>query len=217
MSKTLPFRFRNIVWTRHVEGSYALVGITQQWNVIKCGDTISRIGPIESVSRPLSQLAEAASKRTLFQDIFGKSAFEVIETQIEGSTRLYQRKDGRKALSVIDTPAYSAPPLDAVYSSLMESLLEQYVEPEPDADETLVEDEMDESHMDVDAAIPSLQARIVDDKELEDLTSLFRKQSVSVKGEHASVTSLFCFLTDTNLLRYPENKCQSQWPNKRNT
>ena len=187
--RTLPFRFRNVIWNNLDKDSCNLVGITYQWNVVLCGDDVRISTGDESQSREIDRNASAIQKKTLFQDMFGKSAFVDI-SNIRDSTISPTQKPTEisSASSIFDSPAYQSPSVDSLYSSLMTCFLSKVSQSPEEVkvpEEQLLEMDVD---METGPSIP--QGRIVDDDEVNSLVDLFRTQSINSKCLFSC--SIFC-------------------------
>lgn len=182
LSKTLPFRFRVVDWHRSSESS-SLIGITSTWNIVICGDDTTATSNSVTSPKSIKGLTHAEPRKKLFRDIFGDSAFETTET-IDDYPRAHNTfKEGSGLMAAIDVPSYSAPPIDSVFSSLMDGFLVHYSNSLNNTSENAhdigQEEDFNAEDMDVDSLASVAQVRTVDDRELEDLVSIFRKQSIS--------------------------------------
>lgn len=176
---SLPFCLRNLsLYTRsRVLPTYTFVGITQDWNVVLFGDE-ARLIEEGSTAKDIAPVS-VPSSRSLFQDIFGKSAFAGLQSvqalPTESPTRSWT---GKVAFDAFDSPTYLMLPLGNVYDSIMEGFLKRRPEAARDGsigpgDEDVEMDE-DEVAMVADIRRP----RIVSREEVDIFVELFRKHSI---------------------------------------
>ena len=179
--QTLPFRFRAVSWHGDDKDSCTLLGITDTWSIVLCGDKPIVQSAVEEVARELTN-GVALPTRTLFQDIFGQEAFVDTTTLTRGTTSLtpatrLMDRVGR-APAMFDTPAYLAPPLESLYSSIMNNFMRLVTEQKDVSKEQVVEEE-EVMVVDEDEAPPRTERRVVDDIEIESLTTLFKTQTIA--------------------------------------
>jgi NET1-associated nuclear protein 1 (U3 small nucleolar RNA-associated protein 17) len=161
-----------------VASMYTFIGITRDWNVVLFGDEV-RLAEEGSTAKKITPTLPS-SNRSLFQDIFGKSAFSGSQIVPSLSAERPSRPwTGKEAISVFDTPAYLMPPLGSLYDHVMDGLLK--LRPETFHDESVEsrdEDvEMDEENENAMSA-GTRQPRIVSREEIDTFTELFRKHSI---------------------------------------
>lgn len=184
--RTLPFRFRVVDWNDVDTTSHSFIGITYSWNIVICGNDARAPTGIEESPREIDRNAGVIARKTLFQDIFGKSAFAEISGEAAAGSFVstpieHTARDKKNVLSVFDAPAYLAPPIETLYSSLIGSFLTKTPEREaPRLEEEL--DESDEMIVDEEPIQTIQQGRSVEDAEIDSLIELFQKQSVRSKG-----------------------------------
>ncbi|KAH9486491.1 WD repeat-containing protein 75 [Psilocybe cubensis] len=116
----VPFGLRNVVWASYQkQPGYNLVGITYSWRVVLIGDSRPVLKDGEITARAMN-LEPQKQKKTIFQDIFGVSAFS--NTTVEHAhTFTVQRKSSEN--EVFTDPAYTAPSLETFFSSLLKPYL----------------------------------------------------------------------------------------------
>ncbi|KAL5495084.1 NAN1_2 [Sanghuangporus weigelae] len=181
--RILPFRFRAVDW--NYDGSKnatrCLIGITQSWNIVACGEESRTTPTMQDVAREIDSTTGVLPRKTLFQDIFGRSAFA--DTPATASSTIavvsdLSSGDRQVSLSLFDVPAYLAPPLESIYSSLIGSFL---IKPLEDTGPPLLQDHDESEDMVVDDEPRQVlrQNRMVEDNELDSLVELFRKHSVN--------------------------------------
>ncbi|KAI0315260.1 WD40 repeat-like protein [Amylostereum chailletii] len=188
---TLPFRLRAAIWfpsSKPVEGAFSLVGITEAWSVVLFGDNASPASQSSALQAKLGSDANARQQPSLFQDIFGKSAFANVSHQPLSASLLStsQSRENKDISTIFGVPAYLLPSLDTFYDTLVGSFLQSRpvdevsvsIRPEDDSggDEDAMElDEVPYPHV----AEPD---RIIDDQEMDTFIHLFRQ--VAVKSPH---------------------------------
>jgi NET1-associated nuclear protein 1 (U3 small nucleolar RNA-associated protein 17) len=166
----------------HVSSTYTFIGITRDWNVVLFGDEVT-LAEEGSTAKKITP-ASSSSSRSLFQDIFGKSAFSGSEIVPPLSTERPSRPwTGKESIDIFDAPAYLMPPLGSLYDHIMDGLLKP--QPESSHDENVKshdEDvEMDEEDENV-ISTGTRQPRIVSREEIDTFTELFRKHSIRRKS-----------------------------------
>ena len=170
--------------------TFHLVGITDNWDVVFCGDDVSQLAGESSVARGLIASPQGPHKRTLFQDIFGDSALSMvpIDPVAQKKTAATPKPGIGKEIitNILDGPAYLIPPLE----TLFEPLMNHFLTPRPPeglaaSGSSIAGDEIDV--MDVDEPRDSLLVsnarteRVVEAREMDALIELFRHHSVKGK------------------------------------
>lgn len=125
---------------------------------------------------------------TLFQDIFGVSAFALVP---QTETLSPRHADGPQ--EILDQPAYSTPPLNDLFDSLIKLFLRDRP-PDSIIEEQGPEDLENDDMQDVQSAGDPLvtsrhHSRFVNPGEMEAFTSLFRSRCMT--GESDEVPSTF--------------------------
>ncbi|KAJ7925936.1 hypothetical protein B0H13DRAFT_1973962 [Mycena leptocephala] len=185
-SLSVPFGFRNVAWYPLVSSSsFSLVGITHDWKVVVLGDNIHIPKDEGSVSREIATHS-APQRRTLFQDIFGKSAFgeQASASQSLAPASLSRPWTGREGAGVFDEAAYLMPPLEKLFEPLMNGFLK------PRAAEVSVVPSAITANEDVDmdgegrtATVSGVEAkRVVDPQEMDAMIDLFRTHTLKAKA-----------------------------------
>ncbi|KAJ7161422.1 WD40 repeat-like protein [Mycena crocata] len=187
-SKTLqvPFGFRNVIWYPLVSSSFSLVAITHDWKVVVLGDSIQISKDEGAVSREI--IADASpQRRTLFQDIFGKSAFGEQASALKSSALTpAARPKPREATGVFDEAAYLAPPLESLFEPLMDGFLKLRVVDTPDPSSVVPAN--DDVDMDVDGfatAAGGIARRAVDKNEMGAMIDLFKTHTLKANATSA--------------------------------
>ncbi|KAI0274996.1 quinon protein alcohol dehydrogenase-like superfamily [Gloeopeniophorella convolvens] len=199
---SLPFALRNVVWYPQPSAkaketsAYNLVGITDNWDVVLCGDDVRP--PVEegSSARGLATGSQEPHKRTLFQDIFGDSALsgapsDTVTWKAAGATKPW---DGKDITNILSGPAYLMPPLEMLFDTFMDSFLTPR---QPESDSRLApigvvgeEDvtmDVDEETQERPPATGARPERIVGTQEMDALVDLFRRHAV--KGENSPLSA----------------------------
>ena len=182
-TKSVPFHLTNQGpcpphWTSSPPSSFSFVGITSTWNVVVVGDDV-RLPEDEGSSAKGLKGLPAASKRTLFQDIFGASAIVDVSLKKPPPPRTHGSWKGKEVEKVFDTAAYFMPPLETVFDTVMDG----FFSPRP-AHELEDEEEYEEEHdeMDVDrdetVLVESGVDRVVGWDEMDTMVELFKHHGV---------------------------------------
>jgi len=143
------------------------------------GDKVTSRGDSEYAPRRIDQ-SSSDTRRTLFEDVFGASALAAgTSTDHTVHEATSESHNAQHALSKFTAPAYLAPPIDSLYSSLMDHFVSKLPERGPSIEE--VETHQDEE-MAVDEDTPAVNVsfvgRTVDENEFNGLVTLFRNQSL---------------------------------------
>ena len=196
---TLPFTLRNIVWYPQSSSkakdtsAFRLVGITDNWDVVVCGDDVHPLTGEGSGARGLLTSSEEPSKRTLFQDIWGDSVLTgaLVNPLIQTKVGSAVPRNGQEIADIFGGPAYMIPPLE----TLFEPIMTHFLTPRPPEGETirvpgLPEEDAEDTNMDVDESqadvhISGTRAeRVVGAREMDALIHLFRHHGVKGKRHH---------------------------------
>lgn len=183
--RSIPFMLRNIsLNVPYSERSmYTFVGITQDWRVVQFGDDCKMIKEAGSAARGLTS-DHIPSRRTLFRDIFGKSAFAEVPTLSSSSVEMGKRPalwTGKEASDTFTSPAYLMPPLE----HLFEPLIARFLIPRDQdiAQSRVMEPEEPDVDMEEDVQDPMIsgvhQPRNVDQEEMDSFVALFRRHTVT--------------------------------------
>jgi NET1-associated nuclear protein 1 (U3 small nucleolar RNA-associated protein 17) len=189
-SKTVvvPFGVRNITYYPLVSSSFSLVAVTHDWKVVVLGDAI-RVSKDEGfISREIGAHS-SPQRRTLFQDIFGKSAFA---EQARASQLSAARPwTGREGTGIFDGAAYLMPPLENLFEPLMNGFLK------PRIVEDVLPSVVVPADQDVemgDGRVTPAQGdakRVVDEQEMGAMIDLFKKHTL--KGTYLLTSSPFAY------------------------
>ena len=174
--------------------TFHLVGVTDNWDVVVCGDDVHPLVGEGTVARGLVASSQGPHNKTLLQDIFGDSALAVapVEPFLQKDIASAVPRNGKEIGDIFAGPAYLIPPLE----TLFEPLMKHFLIPRPSEDETIPvsglprADEEEDADMDVDESQDSplvsgaRPERVVDAREMDALIELFRHHGV--KGKRAS-------------------------------
>lgn len=173
----VPFAFRNVVHNSlYGQKGSNFIGVTTYWRAVAFGDGKSFQRENELTARELN-LDQRPQKRSLFQDIFGTSAFLQDSSDIvpvSSIPSLYQKSDVRTG-DLFDKPTHLLPSLNVLFDPLMRTCLKTRPPDKP------LEPEAEEMDEDVDMEEPrhpivsSQAVRSPNAGELELFTTLFRK------------------------------------------
>ncbi|KAJ7110056.1 WD40 repeat-like protein [Mycena epipterygia] len=186
---TVPFGFRNVTWYPHVSSSFSLVAITHDWKVVVLGDNI-RVSKDEGATSREIVADSSPQRRTLFQDIFGKSAFGEHPSVSQPSTPASVARPwtGREGAEVFDNAAYLMPPLESLFEPLMSGFLKpRVVEASALPAALAVDDDVD---MDDDERFTLTgrdAKRVVDEKEMGVMINLFKTHTLKANATPATL------------------------------
>ena len=169
-----------------------MVGITDNWDVVVCGDDVHPLAGEGSAARGLLSSSQEPPKRTLFQDIWGDSALTgaLVDPLIQKKVASTAPRNGQEIADILGGPAYMIPPLE----TLFEPIMTHFLTPRPPEDETirmpsLPGEDADDTSMDVDESQADVRVsdtraeRVVDAREMDALIHLFRHHGVKGKRQ----------------------------------
>ncbi|TFK36968.1 WD40 repeat-like protein [Crucibulum laeve] len=180
--RSVPFDLRSVAWyaPSHNPNSFSFVGVTGRWSIVVFGDNIRPRQEEGSTAQGISAIT-TPQRRTMFQDIFGKSAFNdlPIDTIVSTPKSVHALDSPKERQAVFDAPAYLMPPLHSFFQPMMATFLEARI-----TDTSVIELETDDEDVDMeedshDLIVRTQRARTVDKKELDLLTNLFRTHSIT--------------------------------------
>ncbi|KIK70685.1 hypothetical protein GYMLUDRAFT_32726 [Collybiopsis luxurians FD-317 M1] len=178
----LPFSLQSIVWySPHPTDNFGLAGITQDWRFVLVGDDM-RPPEEEGTSAKGIKSRAPLKPRTLFQDIFGKSAFDQSLTDSSSAATLRQAAESISQ-SILDVPSHLAAPVETLFNPLMMRLLKRHPNGSNDISSTEVaEDEDVEMELDnIEVSSPSPRLK-VDSMEISLLAAVFQASSLQAHG-----------------------------------
>ena len=180
---SVPFGLQNVIWNSIGKSTgYSLVGITHDWRVVILGDTwLTDNVPTAQVLN----VADRSERRTLFEDIFGSSAFsnddsESLQPTTTTTSSQVRTLEGNRHRELFDKPVYLIPAIDTLFDPLVVSLLSSRI---PDVDPEISEaNEEDEDVTMIDDTVKepvfaTRPTRIPDQGEMGLFTQLFRTTS----------------------------------------
>lgn len=182
-TQRLPYGFRNVIWyslpfvAPFSASSFRMVGITRSWGVVILGQGIQALSHGGSGKERLQ--GEAPTKKTLFQDVFGVSLFDAATTTTVGGDEVTRSRRRKERRTLVDEPAYSMPPLDAVFDTFIDSVIQERAAPvPPDVDDSSQDMEVEEAAEQDLVVRDRKYTRIVDDAEMQVFVDLFRRQAI---------------------------------------
>ncbi|KDQ63260.1 hypothetical protein JAAARDRAFT_29279 [Jaapia argillacea MUCL 33604] len=198
-SRSLPFQLSSVTWqlpagpsTSSGLSPYTLVGVTTSWSVVLFGDEVCLPVDVGASAQDLGNVENVGQRRSLFQDIFGLSNFVGSSPDSSSQPHLPVKPwTGTEVADIFDAPAYLMPPIETLFESLMEGLLEPVIAESndtmhladgEDATET-VDIEMDEGS-DTKLIVGTQRRRVVDEREMDTFFSLFKEISLQPGSCH---------------------------------
>lgn len=193
LAHTLPFHLISVApcpprWLLSSNSSaFAFVGITQSWNAVIFGDHVRLVETEETTGRGLVGAGPVTTK-TLFQDIFGKSAFESL-TALNANVGLPSVQTGsswkgKEVERIFDIPAYLMPPLGTLFDSFLDDFLTPRTETEtaPGSKKEQNADQQDDD-VEMEGVEPAIVVgnrleRVVDHRETTAMIELFRSHGL---------------------------------------
>jgi NET1-associated nuclear protein 1 (U3 small nucleolar RNA-associated protein 17) len=131
----IPFHLRNVTWypmspaqsSKSREPLYSLVGITETWSVILFGDDVQAPSDDGARAKEIAAQSSNPHKQSLFEGIFGKSAFADLSSQppmsVFDSVATSHSWGAKDVAGIFDAPAYLMPPLETLFDSIMSGFL----------------------------------------------------------------------------------------------
>ncbi|KAG5647763.1 hypothetical protein DXG03_008486 [Asterophora parasitica] len=178
-SHSIPFRLRNLspYPLSQKPSGQVFVGITDDWSVVLFGDG-AKLAKEEGATATEIASSSTPARRTLFQDIFGKSAFAeppTVSVVADGGNR---PRNGKASADVFDSPAYLMPALEHLFNPLMDKFLKPRLDDSPVHVNPEDEDvDMDEEPADV-AFVSGQSSRVVNQEEMDAFVSLFKNHFI---------------------------------------
>lgn len=183
---TVPFGLRNVTWysASPTTTNFSFVGISYNWSVVVFGDkSLLRKGETTTLKELIG--FSTVQGRTLFQDVFGKSAFPDAFTRTSQAPRISSEvhtESVDKADMIFEYPAYLMPSLDHLFDPLLGSFLKTSVQRANLSQEVAAgeqeEDDVDmEDPMSASITVESV-GRCLNQVKLDVVTDLFRRHSI---------------------------------------
>ncbi|KAK7058420.1 NET1-associated nuclear protein 1 [Paramarasmius palmivorus] len=179
-SITLPFGLRNVIWysPRSSSSSFNLMGITHDWMVIRFGDDVQQE---PEVAREIK--ASLEKRRTLFQDIFGSSMFaNAADAQAEPSGQnMPLTWTGHESSGILDGPAHLMPPLESLYTPLMNTFMRRRPQESSTGPERPIDEDVEMEDEDEAPTGASRTSKFTEDREddMKAFIELFKAQSIT--------------------------------------
>ncbi|KIY67198.1 WD40 repeat-like protein [Cylindrobasidium torrendii FP15055 ss-10] len=164
----LPFTVRAIAPL-----SSHFVAITQDWSLVRFGDNVLRVVEEGSSARSIHQLA-TSSKNTLFQDIFGKSAF----APRQAAPAVINVSEASTIRPLFDGPSYMMPPMASLFDDAMSGFMHERVENASDEVDVDGDVDMEEPSEPLVLAKPM---RAVSKEEMTAFVDMFKHTSLQPK------------------------------------
>lgn len=195
-SYSIPFTLRGAIWfdpnprpNPYMDApscSYSLLAVTSKQTTVLLGDDVTAHLAEGSAAREITSAGDAYTKPTLFQDIFGKSAFANMEergqtSKVDVSRSLPDLPLGSKRvdLSLLDGPAHLLPPIGSLFDSLIGSFTNTASPAVTGSSAAQRTEEVEDVIMEEEATreLPGVQyrARNVSEEEMTLVTDLFRR------------------------------------------
>lgn len=163
--------------------SFTLVGITNNYSVVLFGD--HTVSPVDegSTAKTIVGGNVLGQRKTVFQDIFGVSAFTDLSNvsstadSLPFTTTNSLPLSGGDVARLLDMPAYLMPPIEAFFDPFMDSFLKpRSKEADVFSAEEIDEDvEMAEQSRDDFVVTETRQERLVDQNEMDMFIELFKQ------------------------------------------
>jgi NET1-associated nuclear protein 1 (U3 small nucleolar RNA-associated protein 17) len=172
---SIPFTLRSVELNLlQASTDFRVVAITQSWKIVLIGDSVPS-STDEGLSPKAISPNEQRQNRTLFQDLFGASAFEEDLPVDPPSTSVAL---SRKGTLLSDIPAYASPSFDTFFDPLLTTFLTAREPQDEDRvkarEEIPVEDDLMDQSEDTISMAPHGKCRLPNPGELEVFTKLFR-------------------------------------------
>jgi NET1-associated nuclear protein 1 (U3 small nucleolar RNA-associated protein 17) len=172
--RSLPFGLRTVVWAPFLNDSgFNLVAITHSWKAVVFGDSQHSFKD-KTLSPNGLNLGHQPQRQSIFQDIFGVSAFASVPLTETPSLR-----HANSPQEILHKPAYSTPPLNELFDSLIKSFLtdrppDTIVDEEQNPEDFEDADIQDEQPAGVPLITSRHHSRSANPGEMETFTKLFR-------------------------------------------
>ncbi|KAF8634896.1 hypothetical protein AX15_000644 [Amanita polypyramis BW_CC] len=180
----VPYAFRSIVLYAPSRAAFSFAGITTNWAVVSFGEQVLR-QQIEGHGGVKIPGDVDHHKRTLFQDIFGLSAFDHTTPEQPSWPRISSAILPRSKASVaaFDSPSHLLPPISSIFDGIMEDFVRIQA---PIVVPTIeVADANDDSDMEIDTpevvGSQKQKMRQVTQEEMGALVNLFKSHTIGYK------------------------------------
>ncbi|KAG6841761.1 hypothetical protein C0991_007090 [Blastosporella zonata] len=186
IAHSVPFKLRGITpYSLAKSLGHTFIGITDDWSVVLFGDDAKQV-PEEGSTATGITAPSVTQKRTLFQDIFGKSAFAGTPAPFTGDAQY--TPPVKATADAFDAPVYMMPAFEHYFDHLVCGFLRPRLHDTP----ALVPHDEEDVDMDEEPADPVVvgvhHMRVVGQDEMDSFVALFRNHSIkclppsSIKG-----------------------------------
>ncbi|KIO25200.1 hypothetical protein M407DRAFT_25424 [Tulasnella calospora MUT 4182] len=187
-TRSLPFHVLRLAPLPSSPDRFVMATIAADGSVSLVGDDLTLFPEREGdVERSLSSKRPLSARPSLFENVFGRSAFkdlDNVDNIPQPSTEVVGADDRFGAavdLRLLDGPAYLLPPIETLFTSLMEGVLVKPLtntEQEKQDEDTGMDVDLDEAPEDNIASAPLLRPREVDESEISMLVDLFSQHAL---------------------------------------
>ncbi|KAF8641248.1 hypothetical protein AX17_000882 [Amanita inopinata Kibby_2008] len=183
--QVVPHSFRSIVLYApyHSQPGFSFVGITVDWGIVSFGEQVLH-PELEGSSSNKIFASAAPQRRTLFQDIFGLSALENLQSEqtVSQTVSTTIPRHQNAAIDVFDGPSHLLPPISSLFDAIMEHHSHTQAPIYQDDKQTT---EVDED-IDMEAEVPevvveSQSTRQVSQDVVDGLVNLFKSHTIGIK------------------------------------
>ncbi|KAK2460106.1 hypothetical protein APHAL10511_007872 [Amanita phalloides] len=180
----IPYVFRAIVAYTPSQMRANFIGITSSWAVVSFGEIALR-SHVEGSSGNKIPAEAINHKRTLFQDIFGVSAFEHVVSEQPNwsspSTAVVPRS--KAPVAAFDNASHLLQPMSSVFDTIMQELVHVQPLASTNAVQEIDADEDIDMELDVPEVVASQnqKARDIGQEEIQGLIDLFKSHTVGFK------------------------------------
>ncbi|KAG9005350.1 hypothetical protein FRB90_010426 [Tulasnella sp. 427] len=187
--RTLPFHVLRLApLPTSNSQQHMMAAVAADGSVSLVGDDLTVLPQREGdVERSLSGKNALSTRTSLFENVFGRSAFKDLEN-VDGAPQANAGMDGADDrfgaavdLRLLDGPAYLLPPIESLFTSLMEGVLVKpgtAVEVQEADQETRMDLDVEEVVEETVAPAPFVRPRDVDDSEISMLVNLFSQHAL---------------------------------------
>ena len=205
---SVPFGLQNVIWNSIGKSTgYSLVGITHDWRVVVLGDAQLSF-KYDSFPAQSFNTADRSEKRTLFEDIFGSSAFANDDSEplqsISSTSWQVRKLEGNRHSELFDKPAYLMPGVDILFDPLVTSLLNSRISEVDSNISEAVEESEDVTMIDDTVQQPlfaTRPTRVPNQGEMELFTQLFR--TTAITSSYSFTLTFMIVLTSSITLEKP--------------
>ncbi|KAG9047512.1 hypothetical protein FS837_002097 [Tulasnella sp. UAMH 9824] len=185
-ARSLPFPVLRLSPLPSSPDRFVMAAIAADGSVNLVGDDLTLLPQREGdVERSLTSKHPLSARPSLFENVYGRSAFKDLEN-VENlpSTEMVSAEDRFGAavdLRLLDGPAYLLPPIESLFTSLMEGVLVKpptNTEQEEQDEEMGMDVDLDEAPEDNIVPAPLLRPREENESEISMLVDLFSQHAL---------------------------------------